>query len=208
HSQITDLRPFIRNWLFNTEQGQAWLAQRNLGDEVSLDPPPEETCGPDAPRPVLEITSPTEGSVEENVVVVRGTVDAPNFSHYRVEFGVSHDPIGWGVVQGDTSQAISNGVLGMIDLSNYEDGPMTMRLIVYDTEGHRAERRVHFYLEEAEPTPTPQPEHDEPRSKRGKNRRASTSRLNINTIYRGRSIDAIDAEHRASRPAPTIIFQQ
>lgn len=160
HSQITDLRPFIRNWLFNTEQGQAWLAQRNLGDEVSLDPPPEETCGPDAPRPVLEITSPTEGSVEENVVVVRGTVDAPNFSHYRVEFGVSHDPIGWGVVQGDTSQAISNGVLGMIDLSNYEDGPMTIRLIVYDTEGHSAERRVHFYLEKAEPTPTPEPEDD------------------------------------------------
>lgn len=157
HSQLIDLRPFIRNWLTGTEMGQGWLAQRGLADALNTNPPPEESCGPDTPRPTIQIAEPVEGGTQENVVVVRGTVEAPNFSHYRVEFGVSHNPAGWGVVQGDTSQQINNNVLGMIDLSGYEDGPMTIRVVVYDTAGHSAAREAHFYLEKAEPTPTPEP---------------------------------------------------
>lgn len=158
HSQLIDMRPFIRNWLFNTELGQGWLAARSLTDNVSLDPPPEQACGPDVPRPALQITEPGEGAVIENVLTVRGTVDAPNFSHYRVEFGVSHDPIGWGVVQGDTAQRITNDVLGQINLTGYEEGPMTVRVLVFDTAGNSAEQRVRFYLEKVEPTPEPEPD--------------------------------------------------
>jgi membrane peptidoglycan carboxypeptidase len=154
-SQLIDVRPAIRAWLTGTQAGQAWVAARGISPEFLAQDAPEQECGPDTPRPDLAITEPQEGSTQGNIVTVWGTVDAPNFSHYRVEYGVSHDPIGWGVVQGDTSQIIHNGVLGQVDLSAYEDGPMTIRLIVFDTQGHSAERRVRFTL--AKPTPTPAP---------------------------------------------------
>ncbi len=146
YSQLIDTRPFIRDWLVGTELGQAWLAARGIAPELVMQDPPEQACGPDTPQPTIVITEPQEGSTQSNIVTVYGTVDAPNFSHYRVEFGVSHDPIGWGVVQGDTSQRVLDGALGRIDLSPYEDGPMTIRVIVYDTQGHSAEERVHFTL--------------------------------------------------------------
>ncbi len=156
-SQLIDVRPFIVNWLLNTDAGRAWAAERGITPEFIAQAPPEQSCGPDTPRPTIAIDQPQEGSVQGNIVTVWGTVDAPNFSHYRVEFGVSHDPIGWGVVQGDTSQIIHGGVLGQVDLSAYEDGPMTIRVIVYDTQGHSAEKRVHFMLVKPTPTPPPTP---------------------------------------------------
>jgi penicillin-binding protein 1C len=157
-SQLIDMRPFIRSWLVNTNKGLNWLAARGIDPAIAAQPPPTERCPADTPQPQIAITHPTEGSVQGNVVTVTGTVDAPNFSRYRVEFGVSNDPIGWGVVQGDTSVRVTDGPLGQVDLSSYEDGPITIRVIVFDTEGHSAEERVHFTLEKAEPTPTPEPD--------------------------------------------------
>ncbi len=157
YSQMIDTRPYIRDWLTNTDAGRAWAAERGIPAEMLALAPPEAFCAPDTPRPEIAIDAPQEGSTQGNIVTVVGTANAPNFSHYRVEFGVSHDPIGWGVVQGDTSQAIQGGVLGQVDLSAFEDGPMTIRVIVYDTAGHSAERRVHFMLAKPTPTPTPTP---------------------------------------------------
>ncbi len=154
-SQLIDERSFIRTWLATTEKGQAWLAQRGIPTDMVSQIPPDQACGPDTTQPTIAITSPQEGSTQSNVVTVYGTVDAPNFAYYRVEFGVSDDPLGWGVVQGDTSQIVHDGVLGQVDLTPYDDGPMTIRLIVYDTAGHSAETRVHFTLAKATPTPKP-----------------------------------------------------
>jgi membrane carboxypeptidase/penicillin-binding protein PbpC len=161
HSQLIDLRPFIRNWLVNTENGLNWLAARDIDSAIAAQPPPTERCPADTPQPQIAITHPQEGTVQGNVVTVIGSVDAPNFSHYRVEFGVSNDPIGWGTVQGDTSSRVRDGPLGQVDLSAYEDGPITIRVIVFDTEGHSAEERIHFTLEKADPTPTPEPEDED-----------------------------------------------
>lgn len=155
-SQLIDMRPFIRSWLLNSELGQGFLASRGIPPEVVMLDPPDQACGPDTPQPNIAITAPQEGSTQENIVTVYGTVDVPNFSHYRVEFGVSHEPLGWGIVQGDTSQRVTDNALGQIDLSAYEDGPITIRVLVFDTEGHSAEERVHFTL--AKPPPPPEPE--------------------------------------------------
>ena len=105
-SQLIDLRPFITDWIVNTEAGRGWAAQRGLSLETIGLLPPQDECGPDTPRPAIAITSPQEGESVGPDIVVYGSADAPNFDHYRVEFGVSDDPVGWGVVQGDTSQTI------------------------------------------------------------------------------------------------------
>src|SRR5690606_24840467 len=60
--------------------------------------------------------------------------------------------------QGDTAQRITNDVLGQINLTGYEEGPMTVRVLVFDTAGNSAEQRVRFYLEKVEPTPEPEPD--------------------------------------------------
>jgi hypothetical protein len=154
-SQLIDMRPFILDWIANTEAGRSWMTQRGLSLETIGRQPPQAECGPDTPRPSIAITSPQEGETIGPDVTVYGSADAPNFDHYRVEFGVSDDPIGWGVVQGDTSQTVLNGVLGQVDLSAYGEGPMTIRLIVSDTEGQSVETRVHFQLTQPTATPTP-----------------------------------------------------
>nr|MBN1229609.1 hypothetical protein [Anaerolineae bacterium] len=95
--------------------------------------------------------------VIEGLVTVYGSASVENFSHYRVEFGVSHAPEAWGILQGDTPVPVLDGILGQGNLSAYENGPMSIRLIVFDREGRSAERVVHFTLMKPEPTPAPPP---------------------------------------------------
>jgi penicillin-binding protein 1C len=149
-----DMPAFERDWLLNSDEGKAWATSRGIPlDRFEM--APTEACKPDSPKPTIVIDTPQAGSEQMGVVTVTGTVDAPNFSHFRVEFGVGDNPIGWGVMQDDTSQAVHSGPLGQADLAAYGSGIMTIRVIVYDTEGHHAERRVVFVL--TQPTATPAP---------------------------------------------------
>src|SRR5574341_194759 len=157
HSQLIDIRPVIRLWLTTTDRGTAWLTERGISPDVLQKLPPEEECGPDTPRPLLEITNPQPGSEQSGEVIVMGSVDAPNFSHYVIDFGLSEDPQGWGSVQGPTSQPIINGALGRFDVSELPNGPGPIRLVVFDKEGHSAEVRVTFLVNNPTPTPTPTP---------------------------------------------------
>ena len=93
-------------------------------------------------------------------LIVRGTVDAPNFAYYFLDFGLGPDPSGWGIIQPPTDTPVRDGVLGELDLAPWQDGPMTIRLILVDQDGNQAERRVTFQVENPEPTPTPTPEGD------------------------------------------------
>ncbi|HEC23678.1 MAG TPA: hypothetical protein ENI95_12265, partial [Chloroflexi bacterium] len=154
-SQLIDLRQFERDWLLNTEEGRAWAAERAIPLDRILEDPPEGACGPDTPVPTLFIDAPQPGSEQSGTLVVFGSVDAPNFSHYVVDFGLGPDPEGWGVLQPPTYEPVRNGILGELDLTPFENGEMTIRLVVYDTEGHSAERQVTFRV--ANPTPTPTP---------------------------------------------------
>ncbi|MBN1310036.1 MAG: transglycosylase domain-containing protein [Anaerolineae bacterium] len=149
-----DMPAFERDWLINTDGGRDWATRRGIALD-SFEVAPTEACKPDTPRPTIVIDTPQPGSEQKGVVRVSGTVDAPNFSHYTVEFGVSEDPIGWGVMQGATAQVVHSGPLAQADLSAYSSGLMTIRVTVFDTQGHRAERRVVFMY--VQPTATPQP---------------------------------------------------
>jgi len=148
-----DIPAFERDWLLNTDAGRDWATRRALPLD-RFEVAPTEACKPDAPKPTIAIDSPQAGSEQTSIVTVTGTVDAPNFSHYTVDFGVGDDPLGWGVMQGDTAQVVHNGQLGQANLSAY-GGVMTIRVTVYDTQGHHAERRVVFTL--LQPTATPAP---------------------------------------------------
>ncbi len=153
-SQLIDLRGFERDWLLNTDTGRDWATKRGIPLN-RFEQPPDQSCGPDTPRPTLAITAPEADSQQSGILVVRGTADAPNFSHYIVDFGLARNPQGWGTLQPPTYQPVHDDVLGQLDLNPFENGVMTIRLLVYDTAGHSAEVRVTFEI--ANPTPTPTP---------------------------------------------------
>jgi membrane peptidoglycan carboxypeptidase len=153
-SQLIDLREFEKNWLLTSPEGQAWGTQRGIPLD-RFEQAPTEPCKQDTPQPIIEITSPVAGQEVSGKVEVFGTVNVPGFAYYNIEFGLAEDPIGWGILQGDTAQVVENSKLGELDLAPFEAGPLTIRVWVYDNQGHHAEKRVTVFMKK--PTPTPQP---------------------------------------------------
>ncbi|MCC9075857.1 PBP1A family penicillin-binding protein [Litorilinea aerophila] len=117
---------------------------------------PEETF---AFAPELFIRQPVEGEVVGGVVTVVGTANVPEFDHYELSYGVSHDPGAFSPPIGPAPEAarqpVLDGVLGQWDTRSLGNGPHTLRLVVYDRAGAMYETRVRVFVEQ--PTPTPPP---------------------------------------------------
>jgi hypothetical protein len=87
-----------------------------------------------------------------------------DFDHFILEYGLSHDPIGWGQLLGPTTVPLpETGHLADWDLNALPDGQVTLRIIVFNKSGGSAEARVHFTIQNptsvppAPPAPTPIP---------------------------------------------------
>jgi hypothetical protein len=158
-SRMIDAAAAARNWIVSTEPGNLWAEGRGLARDqlaqIVVSSLPAGECSPETPRPVAQITLPAAGSVQQGLIPIIGSANAPNFSHYIVEYGVSESPQAWGTVQGRTSIPISDSPLAQIDLTGLADGPITLRLLVFDQAGHIAETRVTIQVQNPTPTPTP-----------------------------------------------------
>jgi len=151
--QVSDA--WARKWLVENPDGQAWAAR--LGFFTPIVWAPERECKLDDPRPILSLVSPSEGAVLQpgQIQIVGQAAATKDFDRYVIEYGLSHDPIGWGLVQGDTRTAVTDtGLLANWDAGGLPDGPVTVRVIVYNTLGGSAEYRVKFMVERPTPTPT------------------------------------------------------
>ena len=99
-----------------------------------------------------------------DTVEIRGSVSAPGFGGYQVEYGFGNEPGGWGLVQERQDLSVENGLLANWDTSalNYS-GPLTIRVLLFGPdnpttpEEDRAivEKRVTVTLLEPTPTATP-----------------------------------------------------
>ena len=153
-----------REWLETTSAGQQWANQHNIGLPLQL--PPSQACDANTPRPEIEITDPQPNSEIIGTVEIRGSVSAPNFSGYQVEFGVGQNPGGWGMVQERRAEPVENGLLASWDTSEINNaGPITLRVLLFgpdnpntpDEDRARIEQRVLLTLLEPTATPTPTP---------------------------------------------------
>lgn len=151
-----------RQWLEGTNSGQTWAAARSIGLPLRL--PPTEACNAETPRPQIMVAQPAEGSEITGIVDILGTVNGPNFSGYQVEYGFSHDPGGWGMVQERQGGAVENGRLATWDTININTfGAVTLRIIIfgpdnpYTPEDDPATLEKRVYLTLLQPTPTPTP---------------------------------------------------
>jgi hypothetical protein len=133
---------------------------------VGINPPivwaPADDCKEDSPHPIMEFSFPAEGTViadDGNPIQIFGQAAAQpleQFDHYIIEFGLSHDPQGWGLLFGpSTNPVLEVGKLADWDLANIPDGPITLRLIVFSKSGGTAEERVRLTVQKRTPTPSP-----------------------------------------------------
>lgn len=154
---------------------ERWIEQTGWGTRYGmtfpLQQPPTATCQPDTPRPLAIINQPVANqSLATALVQIGGSADGPNFRGYMLEFGLTHDPQGWALIQPRRLEAEPGGLLGLWDTFGTPGGPMTIRLIIYGPDNPytpefdevSAEYRVPVNVAlppapTAAPTPTPIP---------------------------------------------------
>ncbi len=152
---VTD--PWAQRWLTQDPNGQEFAARLGFFNPIVWAPTRE--CTLNDPRPKLGLTAPAEGStVEPGVWQIQGTAAATGeFDRFVIEYGLSHDPQGWGLVQGDNFTPVENGLLATWDANALPDGPLTLRVIVFSKLGGSAEYRVRLTVQRPTPTPTATP---------------------------------------------------
>ena len=129
------------------EEFRAWVEKNNIPQ------PPSATCPIHTFAPIAVIERPEPNAQVVGVVQVIGTARMGDFSHYVVEYGVGTSPLGWGAVSAPIGHMVDRGLLTRWDTRELDNGPYTLRLVVYDQHGNSVEARV--LVEVANPTPTP-----------------------------------------------------
>jgi hypothetical protein len=126
--------------------GQTWALEHGIAQ------PPTEYCP--SSNIVAAISLPLDGSTVRSITTVEGSAVAANFSHYQIEFGVGTDPQAFAVIQPPVFQLVEGGALGSFDTTQVENGPYTLRLVVFDQTGGAVEARVRVLVDNP-PTQTP-----------------------------------------------------
>ncbi len=123
--------------------------------EHGFEQPPEQYCP--STNIVANISSPVDGATVRGDIALEGAVTAANFSHYQVEVGIGAGPQAFAIVHGPVSQIVEQGVLGVFDTTQVENGPYTLRLVVFDRSGGSVEARTRVLVDNPPPTPTSTP---------------------------------------------------
>jgi membrane peptidoglycan carboxypeptidase len=126
---------------------------RQWAEEHGIPQPPMQTCTLHAGPAQVAIFQPLEGEQVEGIVPVVGRANMPDFSHYVVEYGVTHDPGGWGPVSGPNNTPVESGLLAQWDTRALHNMGHSLRVLVFDHQGTVVEARVRVVV--ANPTPTP-----------------------------------------------------
>ena len=149
-----------QRWLEQTFAGNSWAAQRSIPIPLTL--PPEQECDDNTPRPEVAISQPQNNDEVLESIEIHGTAKGPNFAGYIVDWGISHDPGGWGGVQDRRAEQVENGLLAIWDVAdNNYDGPVTIRVMIfgpdnpYTPEEDPITHEARVLLIKKQPTPTP-----------------------------------------------------
>jgi len=121
---------------------------------AGIQQPPLHECELHTHAAVVEITHPASDQYLEGGIDILGSADISDFSHFVVEYGIGPDPIGWGVVAGPRAEPVHNGLLARWRTRALENGLYSLRVVVFDHQGHSQEARVRVVVDNPPPTPT------------------------------------------------------
>ena len=133
------------------------LADRAWAEAHGHSQPPVETCGIHNLGTRVSITYPFDGQTVGGIVEIQGSAVISDYSHYLLEYGISHDPGGWGVIRAKTDVRVDGGALGFWDTRNLGNGPHTIRVQAVNARDQLVESRVRVYVfnEQAGAAPSP-----------------------------------------------------
>ena len=119
---------------------------------------PQQGTPPPAESRAL-IDSPSPGSAVAGIVMITGTVVAPDFLSYQLEY--APDPtlssVPWTPVQGAVSQQVPGGILGAWDTTGLPEGRYILRLRMNRHNAEPIDYEVRVVVTNATPTPTYMP---------------------------------------------------
>ena len=153
------------SYLEKDSQGQKWAEILKIGFPIqNLSP---DSCSEKSPRAKVSIISPRDNQTLNGNIQIVGVADVENtqFDRFVVEFGLSHDPQGWGNISGPNPIPFKNpATLATWDTSKVQDGAATIRILVFDKQGRSAEARLKVNLQQPTPVPssTPLPTNTQP----------------------------------------------
>lgn len=149
--------PWAQKWLLEDPNGQTWVTTHGITPPIAWAPTAD--CTADSPHPIMSFASPPEGATLTGMLQITGQANATkDFDHFILEYGLSHDPIGWGQLLGPTTVPLpETGHLADWDLNALPDGQVTLRIIVFNKSGGSAEARVHFTIQNPTSVPTVPP---------------------------------------------------
>lgn len=123
-------------------------------ERAGIPQPPRERCHVHAQPAGVELTYPLRGQEVEGRVEIWGSADIADFSHFVVEYGIGPDPIGWGMVGEPRYEPVHDGLLARWRTQQLDNGLYSLRVVVFDHQGHSAETTVWVTVNNALPTPT------------------------------------------------------
>jgi membrane peptidoglycan carboxypeptidase len=125
--------------------GREWAIRQGI------EQPPEGFCP--STNIIAGITSPLDGSTVRGLINLEGSATAANFAGYQIELGQGTEPQAFAVIQERVDRLVEGGILGSFDTTLLENGPYTLRLVVFDQTGGASESRVRVLVDNP-PAPT------------------------------------------------------
>jgi len=127
---------------------------REWTERAGIPQPPAEECQLHTYPARVELIYPSLGQEVEGRVDIWGSADIADFSHFVVEYGVGPAPIGWGVVSEARYEPVHDGILARWRTQRLDDGLYSLRVVVFDHQGHGVEARVQVVVNNAPAIPT------------------------------------------------------
>ncbi len=149
---ITD--QWAKKWVRKDPQGQAWADK--MGFKTPFYFTPSRECRLDDPRPILGIAAPRDGeTISSNPLMIYAVVDATqHYESFRLEYGLGEKPSKWKVLTEGGYRLKNPEILYEWDLTEVQDGPVTLRLTIESTQNTYAEVEIRLNLQVPTPTPT------------------------------------------------------
>lgn len=146
---------WARKWIKDTSQGRDWAESIGFDDQIVFTP--DEKCGENDSQPVIEFVGLQDGSVLRDAELkIKVRIDAhDHFKDFTLMVGEGSDPREWKVLLEKVTRSYPDGaVVYTLDLYEFEDSVITLRLFVENDMNGYAEKKINLSLYLPTPTPT------------------------------------------------------